>query len=162
MTLASRTDLPNVEHDACTLTIRTLSKSHGPAGPRLTFLLGSPEIVDLVARTRVANGLSSIAIDFLLFALAERALFAQIISDVADWRDAFQEHLRRARPGLWVPASGGNFVMFDLGSSDAAESFARSLAERRLRIRLFPEAASFASCARVTAAPLPDLDRVLA
>ncbi|MGZ9083035.1 MAG: hypothetical protein ACXW3U_13165 [Rhodoplanes sp.] len=44
------------------------------AGLRLAFLLGPPEIVDLVARTRVANGLSSIAIDFLLFALAERAL----------------------------------------------------------------------------------------
>lgn len=161
LAFATRDDVPGIRQEARTITIRTLSKSHGTAGLRLALVVGPPALVDALARTRVANGLSRIAIEFLLFSLAERSRFRSLVADVADMRDRLRSALREADAMCRIEASEANFLFLNLGSPAAADGFARALAAERIRARFFADIPAFSGCARLAVPPPGDIDRVV-
>lgn len=143
------------------LTIRTLSKSHGAAGTRLAYLFGAEDLVAQVAKTRVSNGLSSIALAYMEYAVHEHLAFERLASEIVAWRNSFVNQLRERRPEWRVPSSHGNFAFFDTLESGVAETVHKKLATAGIRIRMFPEDAAFATSARITIACHETMARVL-
>jgi histidinol-phosphate aminotransferase len=108
--IALLADHPNI------IIIRSYSKSHGSAGIRLAAVFAQPWCIDVILRTRVSNGLSSVAIAFLKFVLANEEIYARLRDDVARWRASYELRLRTARPEWDVACSKGNFIFARLPS----------------------------------------------
>jgi histidinol-phosphate aminotransferase len=134
------------------VTLRTFSKTYGAAGVRLAGIVASPPIAVQIAKTRVANGLSSFAVGYLYFVMRNAVGFRRIAQDLMTWRAGIEAEFRRRRPDWLVPTSHANFVFADVGSELARDALRDRLVQARVHAKFFPEQPAFAHCVRLTVA----------
>lgn len=117
------------------LIVRTLSKSHGLAGLRLGYALGSPALIE--GLNRVKNSFNSYPVDCLAQAAAEAALsdveYTKMTRDkVVAAREKTTEALLAA--GIEVIPSDTNFLFVKAGDGAAVR---RALREEGILVRHF-------------------------
>lgn len=143
---------------------RTLSKAFGLAGLRVGYALGAPEVVREIAKTR---GPYALALP------GEAAAVAALQEDV-DWmrarvRDAVAVRERltstlRAQGAWRVYESAANFVLaapLDPALPDVM-AIAAALRDDRIAVRAFPALPEIGAALRITVAPWPVMERLLA
>ncbi len=114
------------------LVFRTFSKMYALAGLRIGYLAGSPELVDVIKRTRIVYSVNSLAQEAARASLGSdpetAAHLARSRAMAKDGRQALSSAFRRL--GLPHLCGEGNFVMAELPFND-------SLAYRMLMSRGF-------------------------
>lgn len=114
-------DYPNgvelIERFPNLVVFRTFSKMYALAGLRIGYLVGSPEVVDVVRRTCVVYSVNSMAQEAALAALADDE---DHILRTREMVAAGREFLRRELTGLGLKLviGEGNFIMARLPLSD--------------------------------------------
>jgi histidinol-phosphate aminotransferase len=118
-----------------TIVLRTLSKAWGLAGLRIGCALGAPEMLAPLRRLALPFAIAtpSIALACAALATGEGAMRARV-ERVRSERDRIAGSLRAI--GFAVPPSEGNFVY---ARGAGAIELAGLLAERRIRVRSFPD-----------------------
>ena len=140
------------------LVCRTMSKAYGLAGLRVGYGTGAPEIIANVERSRGP---------YKMNAFAERAAVTAMTSD-ADWvaarvqeavatRDRLAVELKTL--GLFSLPSATNFLLVPTARAVAIAAHCRS---RGIGIRLLPALAGIGPALRITVAPWPVMERLLA
>jgi histidinol-phosphate aminotransferase len=107
------------------VVLRTFSKIHGLAGLRIGYGIGSPEIIDVLARMRQPFNVNSIAQAAALAAIDDTDHIDRSRQLVSAGRGYYATELDRL--GLpWVP-SQANFVLVEVGDgADLCERMLRS------------------------------------
>jgi len=100
------------------IVTRTFSKIYGLAALRLGWCYGPTAVVDVLNRLRGPFNVSAAAQAAGLAALRDQDHVARSAGHNARWRTWWRAQVTRA--GLAALPSEGNFVLLDLGSSDAA------------------------------------------
>ena len=127
------------EADGNLVVLRTLSKAYGLAGARIGCAIGSPDLIDLLARVSPPYPLPGPSIAAALSALGpermpiHRQRIADIIAErarVADMLSGVDE--------IQTLRTGGNFLLLEV--ADPAD-LARRLAAAGVRVRFRPNAA---------------------
>ena len=149
-------DHPNV------LIIRSYSKSHGAAGIRLAAVFAGPDFIDNILRTRVSNGLSSVAIAFLRFILANEGKYKRLLDDIVKWRVLYEQRLRLARPGWDVAWSRANFIFSRLPSLSDAEALQTELKRIGVEVRAIAMKGELPIAIRATVAAPALMERAMA
>jgi histidinol-phosphate aminotransferase len=140
------------------LVCRTLSKAYGLAGLRVGYATASAAIVEMVERSRGP---------YKLNVLAERAAVAALTDDAA-WvreraavavanRDRLADALRAL--GFAPLPSATNFLFVP---TPAAVAIGERLRAAGIGVRAFADVPGFGPALRITAAPWPVLERLLA
>jgi histidinol-phosphate aminotransferase/imidazoleglycerol-phosphate dehydratase/histidinol-phosphatase len=121
------------------VVLRTLSKAYGLAGARIGCAIGSPELIDLLARVSPPYPLPAPSIAAALAALGpERMpLHKQRIADILAERQRLTELLAGVSEIATVRA-GGNFLFLEVADPDG---LARRLLAAGVRVRFRPNAA---------------------
>ena len=152
--------IPLVAHHPNLLVLRTLSKSHGAAGLRLAFLVGSEPLLRELRRSRMLNEVSQMALDFARFATLRADDFAELAADVRGWRARVHEELS-GWPG-WAPQpSAANFTFVEAPSMATSRSLQQSLEHYKVRMRVLPERPGYPLSVRFSVPSPEDLPRVL-
>jgi histidinol-phosphate aminotransferase len=100
------------------VVFRTFSKMYALAGLRIGYLVGSPEVVDVVRRTCVVYSVNSVAQQAALAALEDDGGHISRTQEMVAWgKDFLWRELSGL--GLEVVTGQGNFVMTRLPISDA-------------------------------------------
>lgn len=121
------------------VVLRTLSKAYGLAGARIGSAIGSPELVDLIARVSPPYPLPGPSISAALDALGpermpiHRQRIDQLVADRARLAG-----LLRGVPEICSLREGGNFLFLEV---EDPEDLARRLAAAAVRVRFRPQAA---------------------
>lgn len=102
------------------LIVRTFSKSHGLAGLRVGYALGSPELIN--ALNRVKNSFNSYPVDCLaqaasLAAVEDTAYYDDVIARICLTRDYTAQELRKL--GFEVLPSATNFLFVKADDANA-------------------------------------------
>ena len=127
------------EADGNLVVLRTLSKAYGLAGARVGCAIGSPELVDLIARVSPPYPLPGPSISAALEALGpermpvHRQRIAQLLADRARLAG-----LLRGVPEIRSLREGGNFLFLVV---EEPKDLARRLAAAAVRVRFRPRAA---------------------
>lgn len=119
------------------LLVRTFSKSHGLAGLRVGYALGSQRLIDALRRVR--DSFNSYPVDRLAQSAAEAAMLdadytAQRVSQIVTVRDQCRQSLLRA--GIPVLESSTNFLFVRAHEKDASPIL-QSLREEGILVRHF-------------------------
>ncbi len=119
------------------LLVRTFSKSHGLAGLRVGYALGSQRLI--AALRRVRDSFNSYPVDRLAQAAAEAAMLdvsytAQRVTQIVTVRDQCCQALRRV--GIPVLPSSTNFLFIRADEKDASP-IQQSLREEGILVRHF-------------------------
>lgn len=120
-------DFPNL------VTLRSFSKTHGLAGLRVGYAVGSPGPI---------AGLRSVTMPFSVTEAASAAALAALAADeVGQRRDAIAAERQRVTEalraaGIDVPRSEGNFVWLPLGA--ATDEFAKACEAEGLSVHAWP------------------------
>lgn len=127
------------EADNNLVVLRTLSKAYGLAGARIGCAIGSPDIIDLLARVSPPYPLPGPSVAAALAALGpERMpLHRQRIADILCERTRLERLLAKAE-GVRAVEAGGNFLFLEV---DEPASLSRKLAAGGVRVRFRPNAA---------------------
>lgn len=142
-----------LERHSNVILVRTLSKAFGAAGIRIALVLAHPRLVDHLQKTRIANGVSSLALFYLKFALSRANIFKQIADDIVLWRDEYRERLSAANPDWGFPELNANFFAIDVGCVRKGREIVEELTKKRIIIKpLFHEPGCLTKL-RVTVAP---------
>lgn len=140
------------------LVLRTFSKAFGLAGLRVGYAIGAPALIDTVRKARGPYRVSG---------PAERAATAALTNDVA-WMRSAADEVRAARTRFaselgttgFVPLpSDANFVCVPAAN---ARVLANRIGERGIAVRVFEGLRGIGDALRITLAPWPVLERVLA
>jgi len=118
---ANETALPFLKDYDNLLIVRTLSKSHGLAGLRVGYAIGSKELID--GLNRVKDSFNSYPLDCLAQAIAKEAVLdtaytAETTRKVIAAREFFVSGLKK--PGIETIPSHANFVFVKADQTDAA------------------------------------------
>ncbi|MQY11310.1 putative phenylalanine aminotransferase [Streptomyces sp. RB5] len=112
---------------------RTFSKAYGLAALRVGYLVGAPDVVEALAKVRLAYSVSGVAQEAALASLAlEERLRARVDDTVAE-RTRMRTALLAA--GFGVPESHSNFLWLPLG--DDAAAFGRHCTAERIAVRTY-------------------------
>ncbi len=103
-------EYPNV------VTFRTFSKMYGLAGLRIGYLVGNPEVVDIIRRTCVVYSVNTVAQDAALAAIADDAHILRTRELVRTEKAYLRSELGKL--GLKTQIGEGCFVMIKLPMSD--------------------------------------------
>lgn len=120
------------------LIVRTFSKSHGLAGLRVGYALGSERLINALRRVR--DSFNSYPVDSLAQAAARAAILdteytERRVAQIVTTREACCRRLTEA--GLTVLPSGTNFLFVRAAETDAAPVL-RALREEGILVRHFP------------------------
>lgn len=141
-------EFPNV----CVL--RTFSKSHGLAGLRLGFLIGSLELVSYLDRVRDSYNVDRVAQSAGLAAIQDIAYYADIVSRVKKTRDWTISQLDKI--GFFTYPSAANFVFTRPSDTkgkfgpNIASSLFDYLTDNKILVRYFPKGKLTESFLRVS------------
>lgn len=143
------------------VTARTMSKGFGLGGLRVGYLIGNPELMDLVARVRIPFSLTLASIWGCLAALEEPGYLAarqEFISTQADRLYADMNQI----PGVKAFPSDGNFVLADIsGTGVDSARVVETMLKERILIRAMSAHGLSGSHVRVTVGTLAQNDRYL-
>jgi histidinol-phosphate aminotransferase len=142
------------------LLIRSLSKSFGVAGLRVACVVGSPAVIDYLARWNGTNPLSGVSIAVVRYLVDHADELARVRREIVETRAWFSAAVAVAR--AWTPLpSAANFVNFETPSSAAAVQAAAALAERGILARPMTTVPPLARCVRFTIADRATMEGVL-
>jgi histidinol-phosphate aminotransferase/imidazoleglycerol-phosphate dehydratase/histidinol-phosphatase len=121
------------------VVLRTLSKAYGLAGARIGCAIGSPALIELLARVSPPYPLPGPSINAALDVLGpERmSIHRQRIADLVGERRRLADLLRGVDE-VWTVRQGGNFLFLEV--ADPAD-LAQRLAAAAVRVRFRPHAA---------------------
>ena len=145
------------------LVVRTFSKAFGLAGLRIGYAVGNPTLVRECAKARGPYALSAYAEPAALAALREDLPWVRAhVAEATAARERLTRALREAG-GYRVYPSGANFVLAapDERLPDAM-TIARSLRSAGIAVRAFRDLPGIGGALRVTVAPWPMMERLLA
>lgn len=143
---------------ANTLVLRTLSKAFGLAGLRVGYAVGAPALIEMVRKARGPYRVSG---------PSERAATAALTADIA-WMNSAVAEARAVRTrftsalrdaGFAPLPSQGNFVCVP---TKDARAIADRIAKRGIAARVFPGLRGIGDALRITLAPWPVMERVVA
>lgn len=121
---------------------RTFSKSYGLAGLRVGYLLGDPELVNLLDRVRESYNVNRLSQVGALAAIGDQEYFQTIIGKIKKTRDDYWEHFNQR--GWFTYPSQTNFLFTEPQDANGrmgkeiAESLYRFLTDHRVLVRYFP------------------------
>ncbi|MEW2397965.1 histidinol-phosphate transaminase [Streptomyces sp. NPDC046862] len=121
------------------VALRTFSKAYGLAGLRVGYLVGAPQIVDLVRRLGIPFGVSALAQAAALASLTSTAREELHERVTAVVRERERVHAFLEATGFSLPRSHANFLYLPVGSLSAR--FAAACQERGVLVRPCPEGA---------------------
>ncbi|MBI4500334.1 MAG: aminotransferase class I/II-fold pyridoxal phosphate-dependent enzyme [Gemmatimonadetes bacterium] len=145
--------LPNM------LVARTFSKALGLAGERIGGLIGSAQLIELLARINVPYPITATAAALGLAALDDRS---HVTATVKQSRRAVRQ-IAEGLTALGLPniPTRANFVLCDLGDADRAARLTAALARRGVAIRNRSHLAGMAGWVRVSAGTDAEVNRFL-
>jgi histidinol-phosphate aminotransferase/imidazoleglycerol-phosphate dehydratase/histidinol-phosphatase len=122
------------------VVLRTLSKAYGLAGARIGCAIGTPALIDLIARALPPYPLPTLSIQAALTSLSpsRRLLHEERIARLKRDRDALATRLAASPQVTGVRNGGGNFLFLEV--DDPAALSAR-LTQLGIRLRFRPNAA---------------------
>lgn len=132
------------------LLLRTFSKAMAMAGARLGYLLGRPEAVSLLRRAQAPFPVGVYTCRAALAALRFREVLLDLTRRISAERDSLAERLR-ALPGVSVPPSEANFLLFH--TPLPALALSRRLLARGVSVRDFSGHPRLRFALRVTVGP---------
>jgi histidinol-phosphate/aromatic aminotransferase/cobyric acid decarboxylase-like protein len=145
------------------LVVRTFSKAFGLAGLRIGYAVGNPSLVRECAKARGPYSLSAYAEPAALAALREDLTWVRAhVAEAIAVRERLTQALRDAG-GYRIYPSGANFVLAapDERLPDAM-TIGRSLRSAGIEVRAFRDLPGIGGALRVTVAPWPVMERLLA
>jgi histidinol-phosphate aminotransferase len=113
--------------------MRTFSKVYGLAGLRIGYLLAEPEVSATLQKIRLHFAVNRIAQAAAVAALEDRAFTARVKRENARGREEY--HALGRRLGCPTLPSATNFVCFNLGSRERAETMVEELLQRGVFVR---------------------------
>jgi len=121
---------------------RTFSKSHSLAGARVGFVMGHPELIDVIDRVRDSYNVNLLSQQAALAAIRDNEYYDGVIDAIKEERDSFQKELQEM--GWFRYPSQSNFVFTRPVNADgcsgkavAAELYEHLVANKIL-VRYFP------------------------
>jgi histidinol-phosphate aminotransferase len=140
------------------LVLRTMSKAWGLAGLRVGYALGERGLVRELARVRGPFKVNAVAEQAAEAALRmDEAWMRDTVATTQDIRRRFIEALRSL--GFAPLPSDANFVLIPLSDAGIAK---RALFTRNISVRAFTALPGIGNALRVTLAPWPVMEQVLA
>jgi histidinol-phosphate aminotransferase len=137
------------------LVVRTLSKAYALAGMRVGYVLGHPEVIDLIDRVRDSYNVNRLSQVAAIAALEDQTYYDGVIARVKATRDRFQEDLR-SRRGWFCYPSQSNFVFVEprdvhgVTGAAVAKSLYDFLCANKVLVRYFPSHALTAPFLRIS------------
>lgn len=120
--------------DERVMTLRTFSKIYGLAGLRVGWgYTANKDILDALNRVRAPFNVNALAQELACVALMDKDWVRYIKDENIKNRDATRRGLSKL--GYTMNPSHGNFILFDVGSKENAQSIYRFLGERGIMIR---------------------------
>ena len=142
---------------------RTFSKSYALAGCRLGYLLGSPDLIQLIDRIRDSYNVNALTQTAGLAALSDTAYYGKIRGKILATRSAFS---RWCEEQSWFTyPSQANFIFTEpvyqgrTGADVAASAFAY-LEKEKILVRYFPKPALTSSFLRISIGTAEQMARV--
>ncbi len=125
--------LPMHPHDNRVIRMRTFSKAHGMAGARIGYAIAHPDIITAFDKIRLHFSVNRTAQIGALASLHDTEFIQSVVNAVAEGRRDY-ENLGRQ---LGVPTlpSATNFVSFDFGSAENAQSVLEALIQNAIFVR---------------------------
>lgn len=122
------------------VVLRTLSKAYGLAGARVGCAVGTPELIELIARALPPYPLPSLSIEAALAVLSpsRRPIHAERIERIKADRERIAGLLAGSPLAKSVRSGGGNFLFLEVDEPDALAAKLRALG---IRVRFRPNAA---------------------
>lgn len=141
---------------------RTMSKGFGLGGLRVGYLIGDPEVIDLVTRVRIPFSLPVVSIWGCLAALDEPGYLDTRRAFISGEVDRLHEAMN-TMPGIVAYPSDGNFVLADItGTGCESRYLVDALYEKRILVRAMSAHGLPGPHIRVTAGTVEQNDRFLA
>ncbi len=148
-------DYPNL------VIARTMSKGFGLGGLRVGYLIGDPELMDLVTRVRIPFSMSLMSIWGCLAALEGPEYLATRRDFISSEVDRLQVAMD-GMPGIRAFPSDGNFVLADIsGTHVSAKSLVDALLQEHILIRAMSAHGLAGSHVRVTVGTVEQNNRFL-
>jgi histidinol-phosphate aminotransferase len=142
------------------VVLRTLSKAHALAGARVGALIGTPELVALLARVQQPFSLSRPGAEAALAALTPARLeaTAERVRALRDERAFLQAGLSACATVRRVFTSEANFLLVECADATA---FASACADAGVLVRAFAPASELGDCVRVSVGARAEHERLL-
>jgi histidinol-phosphate aminotransferase len=145
--------LPPNALDPRTLRLRTFSKAYGLAGARVGYAVAAAETIATINKIRQHFGVNRTAQIGALAALGDPAFVQEVVEEVARGRADYAALGRRL--GCRTLPSVTNFVCFEIGTRQAAETMVHTLLVRGVFVRK-PSAPPIDGFVRVTVGTAPE------
>jgi histidinol-phosphate aminotransferase len=143
------------------VTARTMSKGFGLGGLRVGYLIGDPDLIDLVARVRIPFSLPVLSTWGCLAALEEPGYLETRRSFISGEVDRLYAAMNEI-PGIVAYPSDGNFVLANISDTGCeVSSLVEALLEERILVRGMAAHALAGPHIRVTAGTVEQNDRFL-
>jgi histidinol-phosphate aminotransferase len=140
---------------------RTMSKGFGLAALRVGYLIGDPELIDIVQRVRIPFSISLMAIWGCLQALEEPLELERRRQHISSEADRLHEAMQ-LMPGVVSYPSDGNFVLADIsGSGRQVTEVVETILREDILIRAMSAHRLKGSHIRVTVGTTEQNDRYL-
>lgn len=140
------------------LVCRTLSKAYGMAGLRIGYGVAHPDVIESIEKSRGPFKLNLLAERAAVTALShDRDWVMARAADAIEHRERFAAELRQL--GLPPLSSAANFVFVP---TPRAATLTLALETAGIGVRLFVNTTRFGDAIRITIAPWPIMERVLA
>lgn len=152
---------PLTKEYANLVTARTMSKGFGLAALRVGYLIGNPELMDVVRRVRIPFSITLMSIWGCLEALAEPGYVESRREFISSEASRLYEAMDQI-PGVTAYPSDGNFVLADIsGTGCEVPAVVNVLLEERMLIRAMTAHGLEGSHIRVTVGTKEQNDRFL-
>ncbi|HUA15897.1 MAG TPA: histidinol-phosphate transaminase [Verrucomicrobiae bacterium] len=138
---------------------RTFSKVYGLAGLRIGALVGPLEQMLTLRRVSSPYNVNGVALACLPAALADRDYVCRYVDEVLDSRTRLERALQSNGVAYWP--SQANFILFRVGSAQAAGAFVERMHRRGILVRNRTNDLGCEGCVRVTLGTGEDTDRLL-
>ena len=129
------------------IRMRTFSKAHGMAGARIGYAVADAEVVEALEKVRHHYGVNRVAQAGALASLEDTEFVANVVRSVVEGRADYARLGERL--GLPTLPSATNFVAFDAGTVDRANTILENLQRHGAFVRK-PAAAPLDRFFRVT------------
>ena len=149
--------VPEIKNYPNLIIMRTFSKSFGMAGLRLGYLLGQPEVIDLVNRVRAPFNVNTFSQRAGILALEHLAEYREQIRRIMAETGKLFEGLSRL-PGVVVYPTRTNFILFQPPDSDG---WAEALLKEGFLVRNLGDIPVLGRCLRISAGLPEENERFL-
>ena len=124
---------PITPDDPRVIRMRTFSKAHGMAGARVGYAIAAPEVVTAFDKIRLHFGVNRVAQIGALTSLQDTAFVQHVVQSVIKGRQEYDALAREV--GVTTLPSATNFVSFDFGDAERAQTVLDTLIERGVFVR---------------------------